>query len=269
MHLLVVDDDPSILELLEACIKAIGDYSVETASCVTDALNLLARPDAIPFDCFLLDIQMPGTDGIKLCRILRDLSDYKKTPILMLTAMSDKSYIDQAFAAGANDYLSKPFDIEKLRESIGMVESLVADYKKKAEDVILVDTDLSPENGPLALHEPFHVQDVEGVIGIRGAENYVTLLSRKKLFESAVFAFSIRCMEHLFEKSSRSEYECLITDVSEAIASSLDNHQYLVSYAGNGTFVCVVEGGWQPDPLKMTNQVKSDASPNDFEFQRR
>ena len=92
MHLLVVDDDPSILELLEACIKSIGDHTIETASCVTDALNSLARPDAIPFDCFLLDIQMPGTDGIKLCRILRDLSDYKKTPILMLTAMSDNQY---------------------------------------------------------------------------------------------------------------------------------------------------------------------------------
>jgi CheY-like chemotaxis protein len=198
---------------------------------------------------------MPGTDGIELCQILRDRPDHRQTPILMLTAMTDKSHIDRAFLAGASDYITKPFDIGDLRGRIGLMDSLMSNRKKEAEKSNLADVGLDADNEPLALHEPYHILDVEGVIGYEALENYVSLLSGKHLFESAVFAFSIRGIEDLFEATSRFEYECLVTDVSEAIASSLEKHQFLVSYAGNGTYVCIVEGGWQPDPVKLADQV--------------
>ena len=120
MHLLVVDDDPSILLLMETFIQFSTDYTAETASSVRDAIDLLARPEAKKFDCFLMDIQMPETDGIEFCKYLRNHADYKRSLILMLTAMSEKSYLDRAFAAGADDYITKPFDIGDLRERLGM-----------------------------------------------------------------------------------------------------------------------------------------------------
>ncbi len=119
MHILVVDDDPSILELMETLIQFSTDHTAETTSCVADAIDLLARPKAKRFDCFLVDIQMPGTDGIELCKILRNRSESKRSLIMMLTAMSEKSYLDQAFMAGADDYITKPFNIGDLRERLG------------------------------------------------------------------------------------------------------------------------------------------------------
>jgi CheY-like chemotaxis protein len=255
VHLLAVDDDPSILELLEACILSVGDHTVETATSVTNALELISRADAKPFDCFLIDIQMPETDGLELCQILRDRPEYRKTPILMLTAMSDKSYIDRAFLAGASDYITKPFELGDLRGRIGLMESLMVDRGTKAGVPALPNIQTPDDAEPLPLHEPFHIEDVDGMIDYMALENYILLLSRKKLFESSVFAVSIRGVEDLHEMTSRFEFECLITDVSECISMSLEGHQFLMSYAGNGVFVCIVEEGWHPEPHKLTDQV--------------
>lgn len=257
MHLLVVDDDPNILEILETFIHSVTDHTVMTASSVENALKLLEQPEATPIDCFLLDIQMPEKSGIDLCRILRDMPDHKYTPILMLTAMSDKTYIDQAFFAGASDYITKPFDIVQLRGRIGLIDTIVTGRKKQLEVSSLVDSDLvfGARTKPLALREPFSIHDVDGVIDYFALENYVSALSRKELFVSAVLAFSIRGIEDLYENASQSEYEHLITGVSEAVASCLDRHQFLVSYAGSGVFVCIVEGDWQAEPKKLMDRV--------------
>ena len=67
MYILAVDDDPIILELLQHIIGSMPEHEIATAECVTDALELIADQDK-NFDCFLLDIQMPGTDGIEFTR---------------------------------------------------------------------------------------------------------------------------------------------------------------------------------------------------------
>ena len=255
MHIVAVDDEPAILDLLEQLVQLDGDHTITTASCVVDALDVLAQPDTGTIDCFLIDIQMPGTDGIELCKILRDRHDHKQTPILMLTAMSDKSYIDRAFSAGATDYITKPFDIEDLRGRIRLVEEIVASRRAQDRKPALIDATSSEIETPLALHEPFHVRDVEGVIDYLALENYISLMARKKLFGSAVFAFSIRDIEELYQQTTHYEYECLITDIAEATTMSLSGHPHLVSYAGNGTFVCIVEDGWTPNPESLTDEV--------------
>ncbi|SHL79694.1 Response regulator receiver domain-containing protein [Roseovarius marisflavi] len=261
MHILAVDDEPSIVELLEAFVNATGENTIETALCATDALDLVARSVAKPFDCFLLDIQMPGTDGIELCQILRDRPEYQETPILMLTAMSDKSYIDRAFAAGANDYITKPFEIGELRGRLASVENLVVSSKKLT--VGSTTAPVKPDTEALSgvvdarppLHEPFRIKNVDGVIGHHALENYVSLISKQGRFKSCILAFSIRGIRDLFEITSWFEFECLVTDVSEAIAACLEGHQFLTAYAGSGTFVCILEEGWVPDSVELTDKV--------------
>ncbi len=124
MHILIVDDDQSILEVMEAFIQFSTDHTMETASCAAEAIDLLARPGAKRFDCFLIDIQMPRIDGIELCRLLRNRSDTKRSLIMMLTAMREKSYLDRAFVSGADDYITKPFDIGDLGERFGTTERI-------------------------------------------------------------------------------------------------------------------------------------------------
>ncbi|MFK5998799.1 MAG: response regulator, partial [Rhodobacterales bacterium] len=67
MRILSVDDDPIILELLAAVLVSMGHTDVTTAGSATEALEIV-KDDPEPFDCFLLDIQMPGIDGIQLCK---------------------------------------------------------------------------------------------------------------------------------------------------------------------------------------------------------
>ncbi|MBB4021546.1 MULTISPECIES: response regulator [Actibacterium] len=132
MKLLVVDDDDFILELLPMVLALFGYEDVSASATPLDALALV-RHEQPGFDCLLLDIQMPGMDGIELCRQIRALRGYADTPIIMLTAMSDKDSIDQAFAAGATDYITKPFDVTEIGARVRVAAKL-----KEAQDALQV-----------------------------------------------------------------------------------------------------------------------------------
>lgn len=104
-QILIVDDEPGIVEMLQSYFAA--EYQVLTASSGAEALQkAAANPDLI-----LLDINMPGLDGLSVCRQLRD---HLNCPILFLTARIEQSDKIVGFAAGADDYIVKPFDLDEL-----------------------------------------------------------------------------------------------------------------------------------------------------------
>ena len=109
MKILAVDDDPIILELLAHFIETMTEHKLVMASSADEAIETIRSNARAPFDCFLLDIQMPGTDGIALAGKILDMDNYVDTPILMLTAMSENDYIDPAFASGESHSVTKPF----------------------------------------------------------------------------------------------------------------------------------------------------------------
>jgi two-component system response regulator MprA len=108
MRLLVVDDDPSVREAL-ALVLELNGFDVTTAVDGREAVRTLAldSPDAI-----VLDVLMPGLDGLEVCRRLRATGD--RTPVLMLTARTEVSERVAGLEAGADDYLAKPFAHEEL-----------------------------------------------------------------------------------------------------------------------------------------------------------
>jgi two-component system response regulator MprA len=108
MHLLVVDDDAAVREAL-AVVLALDGFSVSTAPDGRTALRTLytERPDAV-----ILDVLMPGLDGLEACRRIRATGD--RTPVLMLTARAEVSERVAGLEAGADDYLVKPFAREEL-----------------------------------------------------------------------------------------------------------------------------------------------------------
>jgi two-component system, OmpR family, response regulator MprA len=105
---LVVDDEPAVRDAVERVLRVEG-FAVETAIDGRDAIRRVAetRPDAM-----LLDILMPGLDGLEVCRRMRDTGD--KTPVLMLTARDGVSDRVEGLEAGADDYLPKPFALDEL-----------------------------------------------------------------------------------------------------------------------------------------------------------
>ena len=257
MYILAVDDDPMILEILQYFLGSMLEHELVTAECPADALVKLRNQER-RFDCFLLDIQMPGIDGIEFCKILRGMKEYKSTPILMLTAMSDKGYIDSAFGAGANDYITKPFELSDIKGRLGLVELIAADARQKLEKIDQAETlrkKFERAQTNITLHDPIPIYDVDGVIENRSMENYVSQLSRRSLCGSVVLGFTIRQASNLFFSLSDFDFTCVITDVSEVISDCLLPTQRLVSYAGNGTFICVVEGAAHIDIERLVDQM--------------
>ena len=112
---LIVEDDPTLLETLEYSLKRQG-YQVYTAADGRVALEVARqeRPDAL-----VLDVMLPGLDGFEVCRILRrEMS----VPILMLTARADEVDKIVGLEVGADDYLTKPFS---MRELVARVKALL------------------------------------------------------------------------------------------------------------------------------------------------
>jgi len=113
MRVLAVDNDEFILELLQRILDKIGIQDVTVAASAAAAIEILDNVE-LPFECLILDFQMPEMDGIELCKVVRKMPTYLKTPIIMLSAMNEGSFIERAFAAGATDCATKPFDIVEL-----------------------------------------------------------------------------------------------------------------------------------------------------------
>ena len=107
-RVLVVEDDEHVREAVARALRFEG-YDVTTA---VDGNDALVRIDALEPDVIVLDVLMPGTDGLAVCRILRDRGN--RTPILMLTARHEVSDRVAGLDAGADDYLVKPFALDEL-----------------------------------------------------------------------------------------------------------------------------------------------------------
>jgi two-component system response regulator MprA len=107
-RVLVVEDDPHVREAVERALRFEG-YEVHTA---VDGNDALLHVDDVAPDAIVLDVLMPGTDGLAVCRILRDRGNH--TPVLMLTARHEVSDRVAGLDAGADDYLVKPFALDEL-----------------------------------------------------------------------------------------------------------------------------------------------------------
>ncbi|WP_428982916.1 response regulator [Pseudohoeflea coraliihabitans] len=106
-HLLIIDDDTRIRELLHRYLSERG-FRVSTAA---DAAEARRKIEGIDFDLLVVDVMMPGESGLSLVRSLRET---QSVPILMLTALSESSDRIGGLEAGADDYLPKPFEPREL-----------------------------------------------------------------------------------------------------------------------------------------------------------
>ncbi|CAM5704804.1 DNA-binding response regulator OS=Streptomyces aurantiogriseus OX=66870 GN=mprA PE=4 SV=1 [Streptomyces aurantiogriseus] len=106
--MLLAEDDRAIRHALERALTLEG-YQV---TAVADGVEALAHAHRTPPDVLVLDVMMPGIDGLQVCRVLRAEGD--RTPILMLTALVETADRIAGLDAGADDYVVKPFDVEEV-----------------------------------------------------------------------------------------------------------------------------------------------------------
>ncbi len=114
--ILAVDDSISMQGMIQQTLEP--QYQVFLASNTVEALGKLYHEG---IDLMLLDISMPGVDGLELCKILRKSPDFKKLPIIILTARDGFNEQMEGRLAGATRYMTKPFDADDLRQTIAQI----------------------------------------------------------------------------------------------------------------------------------------------------
>jgi CheY-like chemotaxis protein len=115
-RVLVAEDDARNIFALSSVLEPKG-VTLEIARNGKEAIDALTRslaPNATRIDLVLMDIMMPEMDGLTAMREIRTRAEWKKLPIIALTAKAMKDDQERCLAAGANDYIAKPLDVEKL-----------------------------------------------------------------------------------------------------------------------------------------------------------
>lgn len=109
-QILVVEDEAHIQELLRFYLEGEG-FVVSAASTGAEAVEALRAPAP---DLVILDVMLPHTDGFEILQRIRAAEEWGPVPVLMLTAKSGEDNVVAAFEAGADDYVTKPFQLESL-----------------------------------------------------------------------------------------------------------------------------------------------------------
>lgn len=115
--ILAVDDSASMRQMVAFTLKSAG-FEVTDASDGDEALQIAQRE---AFDVVITDVNMPNMDGITLCKELRQLANFKFTPILMLTTESSTEKKQAGRAAGATGWIVKPFNPDQLLATVNKV----------------------------------------------------------------------------------------------------------------------------------------------------
>ncbi len=137
-HVLVVDDEPAVRRALERALK-LESYEVTLAADGEQALDALARD---PADAVILDVAMPGVDGLEVTRRMRKAGD--RTPILMLTARDAIDDRVKGLDVGADDYLVKPFALRELQARVRALLRRTEDGDGDGEVLRYEDLELDP-----------------------------------------------------------------------------------------------------------------------------
>lgn len=250
-RILAVDDDPFILELIPMICSRAGFSEVTPAASGELAIEALANVDVV-FDCLLLDISMPGMDGIELCRRVREMPDYRDTPIIMLTAMRDIKSMDKALQAGATDYITKPFDVIELGARLKLVQ--------EARGATNSSESSQPQAAATAHREHLDPSDLRRLAGPRSLvdqkalSSHLSLLSPIEAANTQVLAVKIDRADAILTRVKWARYISILNDVAAALDGRFGANRLVMAYAGGGTFLLATDRC----KLRPSEELESD-----------
>jgi two-component system alkaline phosphatase synthesis response regulator PhoP len=147
MHVLVVEDDPDIAALIHHYLEKAG----HTVDRLTSGSDVMSRLRAAPADLVILDLMLPGLDGLLVCRAMRREPATAHVPIIMLTARADEADRVAGLEIGADDYVTKPFSPKEL---VARVTALLRRAGRTQAAPVL-------RYGPIAIDADRHIVTVD------------------------------------------------------------------------------------------------------------
>lgn len=181
MTILIVDDSADSRVLIQTILHNKGYKEVITAQSAGEAFHYLGIDDCANTvaraDLILMDLVMPGLNGIEACRLIKSSECYKDVPIIMVTASTDIENLDMAFAAGAIDYITKPLHKMELLARVGSVLKLKQemDQRKAREcELLQVMAKLTEANDQL-----WRLSSLDGLTGIANRRQFDEMLHKE------------------------------------------------------------------------------------------
>ncbi|MGR3179277.1 MAG: GGDEF domain-containing response regulator [Candidatus Anammoxibacter sp.] len=174
MRILIVDDSADSILLIQTFLKKGGCTDLVTAKSATEAFSYLgldsSNIETQLVDIILMDIVMPGIDGIEAVKRIKAVDDLKEIPVIMVTAKSDDKSLQLAFDAGATDYITKP--IKKV-ELLARVRSTLK-LKQETDQRIKLMTELEKANKKLE-----RLSFLDGLTGIANRRHFDMFLDEE------------------------------------------------------------------------------------------
>lgn len=221
MNILVVDDDVIMCAVIDELLRSLGLRNITIRHSGPEALDAI-ESGSMPFDCFIVDLLMPDMHGVDLCGAIRAVGRYAQSPIIVLTALTDLSSIEQAFTAGALDFQTKPINRKRFRQKMLEVSHLLTGR-------LTLGPAIAPE-----MRKRLPSQ----VIDRMAFENYVKRLGLLGELHRCVFAIKVVALEDDRPLSEHAIIEERLAEVSHSLSCGLSAQDVLMAYAGGGMFLC-------------------------------
>ena len=215
IHILIIDDDDKIRELLKQYLKN-NNFIISTAINATDAEEKLK---IFKFDMAVIDIMMPGKDGLQLTKEIRENLDL---PIILLTAKGEAEDRIKGLEIGAEDYLAKPFEPKEL---LLRISNIIRRIKKNKNTIDLI------KIGKVFINvHKMVIQKDKKIIKINTSEK--TLL--ENMINSAGKTFSREEISKITNLIQERSIDVLVTRIRKKIEPDPKNPKYLQTVRGSG-----------------------------------
>ena len=221
--ILVVEDEADIAELIEFNLRRNGGFDVEVVSNGEQAIQTLLRQGSL-YSMVLLDIMLPGKDGISVLKAMRSEQNLQKIPVVMLTAKTEEADIVIGLELGADDYIPKPFSP---RELLARVRSVLRRSSDSSSQLLEGRNSQSQvvRLGPLSIDQDRHQ------IAIDGVNKAFTLAEFRLLALMASKPGRVFTRDQLLEKVSGGDTYVIDRNIDvhvRAIRKKLENHADLI-----------------------------------------
>jgi PleD family two-component response regulator len=242
MRILVVDDSEVGREIAEAMLLAAGYEEIHTADSAKSAFTFLGiggpatnEPSAV--DLVLLDIVMPGIDGIEACACIRNDPRHADVPIIMVTTLSDTDSLANAFVAGATDYITKPLNRVELLARVRSALKLKSELdRRKARERELLEFmsawgDRSASNW---------IDASTGLFVGEVAEAYLTAAANFPSHDSSVIALTVDRLDAYRSSQGEAAVAGIMAQVARAVRRTAADVGVVAAAYRSGVIVLVV-----------------------------
>lgn len=259
-HILIVDDDPDQLRLLVATLR-------NTSYRVSVALNGdqgYARATALTPDLILLDVRMPGRNGITIARLLKANPATRHIPILFLSALTDEQERLAGLRAGGVDYISKPFFIDEILERI-RIHLMLSQGKPP---LITEDNDTHPSHGADIPLNPLPANLMLKQVATEFIMNHINDPAFKSADVASSLKISLRRLNAIFEAcDGLSAFEFIRQERMRRAALMLGQSTLAVAdvalevgYANSANFSTEFRKFWGKSPTQLRSESQMDPS---------